>query len=512
MIARGILRGTRCLLLLALIGTSAFAEVYSELWGKAGERWSADSRLPDFSFAGYQAGEQTLPAPEVRADVRAFGAKGDGETDDTAAFNAAIAATPRGAVLVPPGRYKITGLLRLARSGVVLRGESAERSILWFPNSLSDVEPNWRTNSTGQRTSHYSWSGGFIRIDGEARGQERLAEVTEPFARRGDEWLAVSATEGFAPGRWVRLRMIDDEEKSLLRWIYNDEAGAISALKIPGVTQVARVREIDAARRRVRLDRPLRYELRPEWSPVIEGFVPAVTEAGVERLGFEFPSGPYEGHFRETGYNAIEIGDAAHCWVRDLRIVNADSGVFVKGVHCTVADVVFESVRAPVKDDRGHHGISITGADNLITRFDFRQRFVHDLSVETWACAGNVFSEGRGVDLCLDHHKRAPHANLFTALDFGAGTRVWQSGGGAERGKNTGGWGTFWNLRTPAPIAAPHPNFGPSTLNIVGFKARAGAKKPAEGRWYEIVDPAALVPANLHAAQLEKRLGHRLAE
>jgi hypothetical protein len=29
----------------------------SDLWGRGGERWTAASRLPDVSFAGYQRGE-----------------------------------------------------------------------------------------------------------------------------------------------------------------------------------------------------------------------------------------------------------------------------------------------------------------------------------------------------------------------------------------------------------------------------------------------------------------------
>ena len=33
---------------------------YSRLWGERGERWSADSRLPDFSYAGYRRGERQL--------------------------------------------------------------------------------------------------------------------------------------------------------------------------------------------------------------------------------------------------------------------------------------------------------------------------------------------------------------------------------------------------------------------------------------------------------------------
>lgn len=58
-------------------------------------------------------------------DIRAYGAAGDGTTDDTAAIRAAVrdAAACRGTVLVPPGRY-VTGKITLA-PGVRLEGKSA---------------------------------------------------------------------------------------------------------------------------------------------------------------------------------------------------------------------------------------------------------------------------------------------------------------------------------------------------------------------------------------------------
>lgn len=59
------------------------AAQYSRLWGKAGEAWTPQSRLPDFSFAGYRRGEKQIPRRAVDVSVKDFGAKGDGQTDDT---------------------------------------------------------------------------------------------------------------------------------------------------------------------------------------------------------------------------------------------------------------------------------------------------------------------------------------------------------------------------------------------------------------------------------------------
>ena len=55
-----------------------WAQEYSELWGATGEKWSPTSHLPDFSFAGYHSGEKPIPTIPPTANVKSYGAKGDG--------------------------------------------------------------------------------------------------------------------------------------------------------------------------------------------------------------------------------------------------------------------------------------------------------------------------------------------------------------------------------------------------------------------------------------------------
>src|SRR5262245_24445129 len=65
--------------------------VYSSLWGVNGEKWDEGGRLPDFSYAGYHAGEQQIPAGKLKWDFkRDFHAVGDGHNDDSAALSKAI--------------------------------------------------------------------------------------------------------------------------------------------------------------------------------------------------------------------------------------------------------------------------------------------------------------------------------------------------------------------------------------------------------------------------------------
>jgi len=492
---------------LCWIAHSGAAQVaYSDLWGDKGEKWSPHSRLPDFSFAGYQRGEHPIPNPPVKANARNFGAKGDGLSDDTAAINAAIAATTDGAILVPAGRYKITGLIRLNKPNLVLRGEGADRSVLVFPNTLTDVKPNWGATTTGKPTSNYSWSGGFVVIGGAAGKAQAGTAVVAPFPLRGDDWLTVPDVAGFLPGQWIDVKVTDDSGLSLSSWIYNRDSGLVKSLRPQTARQVAKIADIDLPGRRLRLDRPLRFDIRPEWTPEVRPFAPAVVNSGVENMGFEFPALPYRGHFTELGANALAIGNAAHCWIRNVRIANSDSGIYANGVHCTISDVVLTSARTPANKDTGHHGISVNGSDNLITRFDFQQRFIHDISVQGAGSAGNVFSCGKGKDLCFDHHKQAPFSNLFTNIDCGAGNRVWSCGGGANLGKNSGGWTTFWNLRAFKKLAFPPESFAPATINVIAIPTAEEAVKIPGGKWFETMRPESIFPGDLHAAQLARRL------
>jgi hypothetical protein len=85
-------------------------------------------RVPDFSYAGYAGGDTTIPNVPVRVVV----SPKDG--DQTARIQAAIdyvaSLAPdehgvRGAVLLQSGKFEINGGLKIAASGVVLRGSGA---------------------------------------------------------------------------------------------------------------------------------------------------------------------------------------------------------------------------------------------------------------------------------------------------------------------------------------------------------------------------------------------------
>jgi len=475
----------------------------SGLWGTNGELWRADGRLPDFSYAGYHRGEQPLPDVPEGVSVKTFGAKGDGVADDTAAFLEALATVKKGAIEVPPGRYVITNILQISRSGIVLRGAGPDKTVLFFPRPLQAVKPDWNKTTTGRRASNYSWAGGFVWFKGDS-SENILADVIAP-AERGETWLQLSTNADLRAGQCVEIRETDNPDNSLAVELYSGDAGSVTNLQgVCRASLVCRIVQIDGPR--IRVDRPLRVPVRGQWHPRVYAFQPTVTEAGVENLALEFPHVPYPGHFNEMGYNGVAFSNAADCWARNLVISNADGGIFPGGRFCTMENIIFDCGRPadPASDCTGHHGVDFTGDDNLLAGFDFHMKFIHDLSVEHCA-AGNVIANGHGVDLCFDHHVCAPYENLYTDIDAGAGTRLWKCGGGTDLGKHCGARGTFWNIRAKTPQKYPPADFGPSSMNFIAI--RTTEPSDVAGRWFEAIAPINIVPRDIHAAQLDRRLG-----
>ena len=472
----------------------------SALWGEDGERWSPTSRLPDFSWAGYRAGEEPIPDVPVRSNVKDFGAIGDGVTDDSQAFLDAIAATSDGAIFIPAGRYKITKVLRIEKSRLVLRGAGRDETVLFFPRSLYQALGRGKF---GGRFG-YTWRGGWIWVRGGYDEGPVLASIASA-AKRGDDYLDLTSSEGIESGQMVRLAMYESDG-SLSSHLHADHEFAgrcmIARAGHKSVDWVARVARVKG--RRVYLDRPLRVDVRPEWNPEIRPYLPLVEEVGVEHLTVEFPDVEYYGHHLEPGYNGILFWMTYNSWVRDVRIVNFDTALFFWYAKYNTGRQIVLSGR------RGHYGFHLGGAqDSLLTEFTIENESVHSLSFSNMS-NGSVFSRGRGPNVNFDFHRGAPYENLFTDIDVGdawvEGLRIWEQSG-SRTGHQTGARETFWNIQ-PRIGSARVPRF--PQINLVG-RVRAPKKTRLDKLRDPWIEPVRrLRPENLHRAQLERRLGRAL--
>ena len=169
------------------------------------------------------------------------------------------------------------------------------------------------------------------------------------------------------------------------------------------------------------------------------------------------------------------LRNVSHSWISDVEMQNADFGIDLNSTNfCTVNNVSLttsktRAVEANARGTSGHHGIDVShGTENLVTNFNIRTQFVHDISVE-WYALHTVFSNGRGENLNMDHHREANYSSLFSNLDCGEGKRPFESGGAGNRGAHSGAYSTFWNVHASGPLKYPAKDFGP-LLNFVGMK------------------------------------------
>jgi hypothetical protein len=264
------------------------------------------------------------------------------------------------------------------------------------------------------------------------------------------------------------------------------------------------------------IERPLRVDVRLEWNPAIHSHLPTVQEIGVEDLTIEFPNSAYPEHLTENGYNAIYLNTVSNCWIRNVTILDADSGVLTGGDlpanlgdgitrFCTLQGIRLANQWRPTNVVSGHHGIAWEGPqDNLVTDFQIEKLFVHDLTLD-WVATGNVFSNGQGINMNFDHHRYAPYENLFTDIDVGVGDQLWYGSrtgdsGDADGGPLSAARETFWNIRATNAMALPD---WPQ-MNVIGMLKFPTQK--TDHLWVEQMNPADLSPKDLHAAQLAHRL------
>jgi len=469
-----------------------------------------------------------MPEPRAVASVRDSGAKGDGRTDDTAAFAAAVERAVKaggGAILVPAGTYRLTGMVLLTHSGLVLRGEGAEKTILQFERSLTDVVGPF----TSGGKCRWSWSGGLIwigpaetftpdgkmaRTDGGWEDWSRgnpIAQVVRP-ARMGETRLEVDAAGArrLEPGRMALLCWTDPPDRSLLEAIGGHPKmkdapwGRLAGTTWRWPVEVAAVRGTQ-----VTLKQPLRLDVRPEWKVHFEPLGPHVEEVGVEGLPMRFPPHKVMPHLLDVGYNGPFLNRAIHCWVRGVTVENADIGYGVSAAKCTTATDL------AIIGQPNHHATCCRNGshDNLISGFRIESKPMHGLNQEGLG-SGNVWRKGLMKHGTFDSHRAMSFDSIRTDITV---TSDGRPGGAGDAGPFLGRRMVHWNVR----IAGGNPEWinCPDIMSMGALVGIQGADivhnpkpwgMPPGDKGTVVADPGKVPdPPDLFEAQLRLRLGAR---
>jgi hypothetical protein len=264
----------------------------------------------------------------------------------------------------------------------------------------------------------------------------------------------------------------------------------------------------------ITLVRPLRLDVRKEWTPEVWSFDASVQESGIENMTIQFSGEPYAGHNDEQGYYAVLLQDAYNCWIRNITIVDADRGIEVGGGYNTISGVILRAqARAPKWTANtyatGHFGLSVgrpRAQDNLFVDSRLETVFVHNLSVASFA-NGNVFSRITAQVPHFDHHGGAPYDNLYTDITLTRSAENLFKSGGNRVDEPNGTRTTLWNVRYQGSLEIGKSEDKLPGLNIVGVDGlSARAPEPSSIRWWIESWPGSnTVPPNLYEAQLRMR-------
>ncbi|MDR0712104.1 MAG: DUF6298 domain-containing protein [Prevotellaceae bacterium] len=446
------------------------------------------NRIPDFSYAGYMAGERDIPAAAVRVRVPPM------EGDATAQIQRAldyVASLPadkdglRGAALLEPGVYRVDGALRIGASGVVLRGSGVGKTTLL--GSGLDRQTLLTIAGKNDRT-------------------------LSPPVKIADAYVPVNATQmrveqpSFKVGDNVQV-----QRPSAEKWIQalgvDQFGGGIGALGWKaGSYDIAWDRKITAVDGNlITIDAPITTAIDTAFGG---GFVAAytwqgrVSNAGVENLSLVSSYDENNSKDEAHRWMAIVVENAQDVWVRQVNFAHfAGSAV---AVWETAKRVTVEDCKslAPVSEIAAERRYSFytLGQQTLFQRC-YAEHGYHDFAVGHCAAGPNAFVQ------CESH---LPHS-------FSGAVGAWASGtlldvvnvDGNALGffnRSQDGHGAGWtgaNSVLWQCTAAKIYNVRPPTAQNWAI----GCWSQFIGNGYWVESNNHVQPRSLYYAQLEQRLG-----
>ncbi|MEX2640053.1 MAG: glycosyl hydrolase family 28-related protein [Balneolales bacterium] len=500
----------------------------------AGELWEAyiqdpddHTHIPNVSYAGYRRSEVALPSEGVSFDVRDYGARGNGTSDDTDAFKEAIAAAGvnGGVINIPPGTYRLTDILHLNRDGIVLRGAGQEASTLLFDASLTDAIGHRRSGS-GHATV-WSWMGGMIWIspddafdgDGQPAGGESwrhtttLAHLTQP-ASRGEAVVTVDDASALNDGDFILLTWDNPADLSLLLEMAGhplmsryDWSGSGSGLtNMAGWQWPVEIERVEG--NQVTLAQPLRIDAKDSWNVRLQSPGPYVRGVGVEKLTIAFNTPqPVDQHLEDTGNNGIYLNRVIDCFVRDVTIHEAENGL----IHAAAKQTTVHNLH--ISGSRMHHAtaLRVGSHDNLISDFVIETEVRHGINTEKLS-TGNVWRRGVMHHGTFDSHRAMSWDLVRTDITV---HNDGLPGGGSQAGPFLGRRVVHWNIRITN--GKPDWIYQPEVISLgalVGVQGAAVSDRtshamPDGDKGHIIADPDQTpVPADLFEAQFRHRTGY----
>lgn len=515
----------------------------------------------DYSHAGYRGGGVAIPGVPTRIILEP---SADPDADDTERIEQAvdlIGRIPigsdgfRGALLLKAGTFRISRPIRIARSGVVVRGEGDGREAVrehpvrlgpdnWIDYTQSEApEANVTKVVATWVADSYDKNKALFEIGGSrAIAEEAPVAITDQYVPAGTHTLHLAQVGGFRAGDNVRIRRAVNAAwtQDLRTDAITDAPGVLSANQwaingrvekaFTGICQERTVASVDPKSGTLTLTEPIVDPLDRKYGiSTVARFSTAdrVRNAGVENLQliarFDKKSTAVTTAF-DVDYKyyddechaqvGVRIFDAEDVWVRRLTEYHLDVAVNVSSGarRVTVQDV---NCLEPVSGTGGERRYSFTnsGGTQVLNQRCYVRYTRHGFIVMGHVMGPNVFLHDRS-DFQFDAnepHLRWSAGGLFDNVEGRIYVQNRWNNGTAH------GWAganyTLWNCTGKFIVSQ-----NPLAANYLFGQADAADRLPYV---MDEVDPGnvpnfrateysvgrKMNPASLYLRQLEERLG-----
>jgi hypothetical protein len=322
-----------------------------------------------------------IPNVPVAANVREFGAKGDGKTDDSGAFIEAIRSVNAGAVLIPAGTYLLQSPLEIGKS-IVLRGEGADKTHLVF--DLAGQNKDAITIAQYLRGDWVNVIGGYTR---------------------GSTTLTLANASSFRSGMFAEIQQANDASVMYTdpTWIQDWSENSIGQI----------VRVISVSGNTVTLEEPLYNDYKPNLNPQIRT-LGLVEYAGVERLHVK--------RLDKDDNHIFYFKYVAFSWLREVESEDAfRSHIVVDSSYgCEIRDSYFHHAHDYGGGGHGYGVSLLRHTTNCLVENNIFAHLRHSMIIEVGA-VGNVYGYNYSRDPVSDEgpladisvHGHYPSYNLF---------------------------------------------------------------------------------------------------
>jgi hypothetical protein len=462
-------------------------------------------RIADFSYAGYRGGGIALPVVPTKRKVTPTGG------DDSTAIQAAIDEVSkmpmvdghRGAVELAAGVFHCAQTLKIAASGVVLRGAGAEEKT-GTTIVLTD-KPHFALQIAGAMKVTLL-SGATTIADAYVPSGTRVIHVADASAIRVGDTLQIVKANSPA---WLKFMGMDKLERADRdeHWIGED-------LKV-----LRRVQAVNG--NAVTLEVPLTDDINAKFlggvpAPVTRVEVSGqIAEIGVENLRIAAPARSID--YREDAeFDGIGMGDAVDSWIANVQLEDTTNSIRIElGTERVTVERVDVQQKLAVTSSAKNFQFSCNGSQVLFDRisgkgdglFYFATQARQQGPVAVLHCT----FEGNGH---IQPHQRWSTGLLVDGCELpGGGIDLLDRGTMGSGHGWTIGWSVLWNntaadFMVQEPPGAANWSIGDRGPHDTRPQPTSGGPKGPPLPLGIIESPGKPVhPASLYLEQLKERLG-----